>query len=53
MKNKSSGKKIGTIISVIAALAVAIVFWLVVKYIDSGAYSLVENASDIGNAAEN
>ena len=35
MKNKLTDKKIGTLISVIAALAVAILFWLVVKYIDA------------------
>ncbi len=37
MKNKLTGKKIGTVISIFAALAVAILFWLIVKYIDSGA----------------
>lgn len=49
MKNRSSGKKIGSILSVIAALAVAIIFWLVVNYIDSGAYDSVDNASDVSD----
>ena len=35
MKNKSSTKKISAIFSVIAAIAVAVLFWLVVKYIDA------------------
>lgn len=39
MKNKFSNKNIGTVISVLAALAVSVLFWLIVKYIDSGAMS--------------
>ncbi len=34
MKNKEVGKKFGTIFSIIAALVVAVVFWLFVEYID-------------------
>ncbi len=36
---KPAGKNFGTITSVVAAVAVAILFWLIVKYIDSGALS--------------
>lgn len=41
MKNKFSNKKIGTAFSIIAALVVAVLFWLIVKYIDSGAAPLI------------
>ena len=41
MKNKFSNKKIGTAFSIIAALIVAVLFWLIVKYIDSGAAFLI------------
>ena len=52
MKNKLSGKKIGSILSVIAALAVAIVFWLVVNYIDSGAYNNVDGNASISDSEQ-
>ena len=34
MKKDSSSKKIGTVFSFVSALIVAILFWLVVKYVD-------------------
>jgi high-affinity Fe2+/Pb2+ permease len=41
MKNKSSGKKFSTFLSIIAAIAVAVLFWLVVKYIDANSLTAV------------
>ncbi len=44
MKNKEVGKKFGTIFSIIAALVVAVIFWLFVEYVDSENYSGNETA---------
>ncbi len=41
MKN-NVGKKLGTVTSILAAFIVAVIFWLIVKYIDSGALSALE-----------
>ncbi len=35
MKNRSAGKKIGMLFSIMAALIASVIFWLVIKYIDS------------------
>ena len=48
MKNKSVGKKIGTFISIVAALVVAVIFWLVVKYMDSGVMEAVVSFGSFG-----
>ena len=34
MKNKKKNKRIATVISILLALASAVVFWLVTKYVD-------------------
>lgn len=54
MKNILSGKKIGTFVSILAALAVAVLFWLIVKYIDATtplADGVTAFVSDIINGA--
>ncbi len=50
MKNNSPNKNAGTAISVILALAAAILFWLVVKAIDAGVIGATVTAfvSDVG-----
>lgn len=48
MKNKSSGKKISTFLSVVAAIAVAVLFWLVVKYIDANSLTAYLNTDMLG-----
>ena len=39
MKKESSGKKAGNFFSFVAAVIVAVLFWLVVKYIDANSLS--------------
>lgn len=48
MKNKSSGKKLSTVLSVVAAIAVAVLFWLVVKYIDANSLTAHWSSSMFG-----
>lgn len=48
MKNKSSHKKFSTVVSIVAALAVAVLFWLVVKYIDSNSLTALYNSDIVG-----
>ena len=48
MKNKSSTKKISTFFSVVAAIAVAVLFWLVVKYIDANSLTAYLSSGEYG-----
>ncbi len=42
-------KKLGAISSILAAFIVAVMFWLVVKYIDSGALDAYLSAPSLWN----
>ena len=48
MKNKFSGKKFSTFLSIIAAIAVAVLFWLVVKYIDANSLTAFFSSDMLG-----
>ncbi|MBQ8321266.1 MAG: hypothetical protein IJX92_02745 [Clostridia bacterium] len=47
MKNKFSGKKIGAVLSLLASVAVAVLFWLFVKYSESGGAPLFAAMPDL------
>ncbi len=47
MKNKNSGKKFGTMLSLIASVVAAVLFWLFVKYSESGAEPLFAVIPDL------